>query len=178
MYMGRWVNHLLIHPPTQAMVAPPEDVIQQDGVGGWVVESLGGGEPVPLSLPFQGGGGGGGGGDIEVDISSLLPRLLKIAERKGGAQGKVQAAETIHSLVLYLVGTPTYPPTHSSLLLSTSVCSITRPPTHLFIHQSTLCSPTHPPTHPLKQARTPKPPPPRPPPPSSPPSFLPSSASP
>ena len=41
---------------------------------------------------------------VELDVSVVLPRLLSLAEQKGEAQTKVLASESIHALVLYLVG--------------------------------------------------------------------------
>ena len=88
----------------QALITPPEEL---EGGG----EEGGEGGIVPLSLPFQ---------DtqvptVEVDVAVLLPRLLRLAERKGDAQAKVLASEAIHALVLYLVGQSASSSSSSSL---------------------------------------------------------------
>jgi hypothetical protein len=53
-----------------------------------------------LTLPM-----GEDGAEVEVDVGSLLPRLQRLASRRGDAQVKVLAGEAIHALVVFLVGT-------------------------------------------------------------------------
>lgn len=43
--------------------------------------------------------------EVEIDVGALLPRLKTLASQRGEAQGKVMAAEAIHALVIFLVGT-------------------------------------------------------------------------
>lgn len=61
-----------------------------------------------LTLPFAGAGVEGDGAEpmeVEIDVGALLPRLQALASQRGEAQVKVMAAEAIHALVVFLVGT-------------------------------------------------------------------------